>query len=185
MSNLLNSMCSPVGIILPRRPTWGTSATGEIFRLVGRRRLTSSHDITKQNPALTWYAMSSANRATAAGVRAIGCGPHATAASMSDHDQSGPQSTFIPRRHSFRVGVKGCASAKGCGCMREHSSPCGMSCCKPPATVSSTGALFAAAAIRANCAGVRMCCMPPAPVSSTGALFAAAAIRANCAGVRM
>ena len=73
----------------------------------------SSHDITEQNPALTWYAISLANRATAAGVRAVGCGPRATAASMSDHDQSGPQSTFIRRRHSFRVGVRAnCAGVR-------------------------------------------------------------------------
>ena len=115
----------------------------------------SSHAITEQNPALTWYAISSANSATAAGVRAVGCGPRETAASMADHDQSGPQSTFIPRRHSFRVGVKGCASARGCGCMREHGSPCGLSYCVSPAAVSFVGALLVAPAIRANWAGVR------------------------------
>jgi hypothetical protein len=100
-------------MILGRQPTCGTAATGEILRFGGRSRLIFSQGITLQKPAFRWYSISSSNRAMALGVRAVGCGPCCTAASMTSQLQSGPQSTAMPCLHSLSVGVKGCMSAKG------------------------------------------------------------------------
>ena len=72
----------------------------------------SSQSITLQKLALTWYAMSSSDRAMASGVDAVGWGPQATAVSRTYKIQSGPQSTSMPCHHFFRVSVKGCASPK-------------------------------------------------------------------------
>ena len=110
-------------MIRPRRPTWGISATGDILRLAGHRRLTASHSITLQKPALTWYSMSSLKRAIASGVCAVGWGPRSTAVSMTSPAQSGPQSTAIPSRHSRMTGVNGCTSANGCGCINDRGLP--------------------------------------------------------------
>ena len=110
-------------IIRPRRPTCGINATGDILRFAGLRRLTSSQSITLQNPALTWYAISSLKSSIAAGVHAVGWGPRSIAASMTPHSQSGPQSTAMPCHHSCMTGVNGCTSANGCGCINERSLP--------------------------------------------------------------
>ena len=91
----------------PRRLTCGTTATGDIFRFLGRIFMMSSHRNTLQKPALIWYSISSLNNATDSGVRAVGWGPRVTAALMTSQSQSGPQSTGIPRSHSRKVGENG------------------------------------------------------------------------------
>jgi hypothetical protein len=83
-------------MILLRRSFLGTTATGEIFRLLGCRHLISSHNMIVEKPASTWYFMSSWTRATFSGSRALRCGPQATAASMASQFQPGPQSIGTP-----------------------------------------------------------------------------------------
>ena len=93
-------------IIRPRRLSCGTRATGEIFRFGGLRERSSVNGTTSENPAATWYAMSSSKTCMASGVRAERCGPRWMATLMLSADQSGPQSTVTPCFHSSRTGPK-------------------------------------------------------------------------------
>ena len=104
-------------MIRPRRFFWGTTATGDTLRCGGRSRCMSLHGTTWENPALTWYWMSSWNSWRLSLVRALRCGPRRTACSMTVQDQSGPQSTGTPcAAHRFKVGRNewSCRSVLGC-----------------------------------------------------------------------
>jgi hypothetical protein len=90
-----------------RRSFCGTTTNGDIFCWAGWSFWRSNQSIIRENPASTWYCMSSWTVVMFSASSALLCGPLATACSITLHSQLGPQSTgtlVVP--HLWRVGGK-------------------------------------------------------------------------------